>query len=354
MTLPTIEQLKTNKSRLRSLQMFRGFAALLVLLYHATTVSTRIYHQEFLGSFFKFGNSGVIFFFVLSGFIIYYVHADDLGKPRKFKSFIIKRFIRLYPIYWIVSLTVLPVYFIFPSFGESFHRRLDVILQSLILYPQNPQLSVPIIAAAWTLSYEVFFYLIFSCLILLKPKISLRIVVVWVLGIIVGNYYAIAHSLETPNFIIFYFLLSPINLNFIFGCLAAYLVLRLRDDRIKISYILLLIIIGVGLYIRGNYNIGSTIIIFSFALLEDLRAIAIYPLLCYLGDASYSIYLTHGNIVAVLARFTLALKINSLLGTSLTMLVIVAITIVCGCGFYSYIEKPLLVFLRKKMATRAQ
>ncbi len=59
---------------LNSLQSLRGTAALLVVMCHATYWSKKLFEYKFLSGAFKFGLAGVDIFFVLSGFIIYYVH----------------------------------------------------------------------------------------------------------------------------------------------------------------------------------------------------------------------------------------------------------------------------------------
>ena len=66
--------------RLLGIQAGRGFAALLVVFYHATKMISLPQYagHEPLHGFFQFGHAGVDFFFVLSGFIIMYVHYDDV------------------------------------------------------------------------------------------------------------------------------------------------------------------------------------------------------------------------------------------------------------------------------------
>ena len=63
---------------------------------------------------FDFGHAGVEFFFVLSGFIILHIHWKDLGHPSRFSSFAGKRFLRIYPMYWLVLAAIIPVYFFSP------------------------------------------------------------------------------------------------------------------------------------------------------------------------------------------------------------------------------------------------
>lgn len=90
-----------NKARkgsyLPSLQVCRGIAAILVAFVHATAQYERNMPVSFLANWFTFGHSGVDFFFVLSGFIIWFIHSEDIGKPNRFKNFALKRLARIYP-----------------------------------------------------------------------------------------------------------------------------------------------------------------------------------------------------------------------------------------------------------------
>jgi len=92
------------KKQFNLLQVYRGLAALMVVLLHAQDIINRNIelHKDSLLKIFTFGWIGVDFFFVLSGFIIFYVHQSDIGQVKKFKQFIIKRLLRIYLIYWIV------------------------------------------------------------------------------------------------------------------------------------------------------------------------------------------------------------------------------------------------------------
>jgi hypothetical protein len=69
----------SNKRNFDTLQLLRGIAAMLVVFYHGT-------HTDFLG-FFKFGYMGVDLFFVLSGFIILYIHFTDFGVKHRLTLF---------------------------------------------------------------------------------------------------------------------------------------------------------------------------------------------------------------------------------------------------------------------------
>ena len=76
------------------LQVARGVAALLVLLNHASIGSVTFYGGRAFGGFWEFGSIGVDFFFVLSGFIIYWVHSNDKENLASACIYFKKRIIR--------------------------------------------------------------------------------------------------------------------------------------------------------------------------------------------------------------------------------------------------------------------
>ena len=98
-------------NRIYQIDLFRFIAALSVVLYHylyrgwARGDNRSYVHFNEIGHFFKYGYLGVDFFFIISGFVIVLSI-----KHNSISKFIISRFSRLYPIYWIcVFLTFLVI-----------------------------------------------------------------------------------------------------------------------------------------------------------------------------------------------------------------------------------------------------
>src|SRR5205823_13541637 len=123
------------RPKLAWLQIFRGFAAVLVVIHHVTGSTDFYLHSSFLGGLFTVGWLGVDFFFVLSGFIITYIHYGDIGNRSTLKAYATKRFLRIYPIYWIVALLA-----IIPFIKSDWL----FLLKSTLLLPQlkEPYLAV--------------------------------------------------------------------------------------------------------------------------------------------------------------------------------------------------------------------
>lgn len=81
------------RTRLDGLQAGRAVAAVMVVLYHLTVyfLPEHYYGGEKVGpGLFKMGYAGVEFFFVLSGFIMVFVHMRDFGVPERAPRFLEK------------------------------------------------------------------------------------------------------------------------------------------------------------------------------------------------------------------------------------------------------------------------
>ena len=111
---------------LRFVQVLRGFAAIAVLLYH-TGVYAGIYFNNPI-YFFENGNLGVDFFFTLSGFIITYIHLKDIKARGRVKVFLVKRFVRIFPFYWMILLVVIALDpSLFPGLQNQISHKIDKV-----------------------------------------------------------------------------------------------------------------------------------------------------------------------------------------------------------------------------------
>jgi exopolysaccharide production protein ExoZ len=75
-------------------------------------------------------------------------------------------------------------------------------------------------------------------------------------------------------------------------------------------------------------------------------------ILLYLGESSYSIYLTHGPIVSATTQVLAKMKMTGLLNNIWGQSVIVFVTVAIGCVFYSLVEKQLTEYLRKNLVSK--
>ena len=356
-TTPT-PALSVKTPKLNSLQAYRGIAALLVILLHASKEGYLYFHYAFLGYKFAFGYSGVDFFFVLSGFIILQMHHQDLGQPARWRQYASKRLIRVFPIYWLMMLIIIPVYFINPDLGTGYERTPGAIIKSLCLIPQT---HFPVLSVAWTLCHEVWFYLLFLLAIVAPRRLTQWCAAAlltasfgcWLLTLTIARERTdIAYS--------YGFALSSYNLEFALGCLGSYLLrhYRLRHGNLLLGAGLVLFLTAAIFDVPLRQQFGNTHRILSYGFASFLIVIGsvareldgrltVPRLATYLGDASYSIYLTHLPLLSCAALLALKFHLLNLLGPFLTVTLMIAAVITAGCGCYTYIEKPLLTATRK-------
>lgn len=347
---------KKFSQQIYSLQALRGLAALGVVLYHLDKFSQGIFNKEFFSSLFSFGYSGVDIFFVLSGFIIFYVNRDSFGKKTLTKNYLLKRLTRIYPIYWFICLFIIPLFFFFPKYGQGYETDIRSIAASLVLIPQNHD---PIISVAWTLIHEIKFYLLFSLVIFFGLKKSFKfflplLVISFIDFLFRLRGIVIFHNPILANFFSF------LNLEFAFGCLAAYLVGKIKLQRayIPLSISILLFLIGAYVYETRFYNLrdaGRVIfygipsfgIVTSLAKMELSKNIKVGKTLVILGDSSYSIYLIHQTFIAAILRSAQHLAIIDRLNSIVWLIGLGLASCLVGILINVSVEKPLIIYSRK-------
>jgi exopolysaccharide production protein ExoZ len=338
-----------------TLQAYRGIAALLVVLYHVTAYGRDTLGYLFLKGAFIFGFTGVDFFFVLSGFIIFSAHAYDIGRPDRTSTYLLKRFVRVYPLYLLVTSIKLISFVILPTLAKPYEKSVGTIVKSLFLLPQR---DLPIIGAAWTLSYEVFFYAVFGLIVHFGVAKCQILLGVWLVVLLTAQ---IGHWLGATliGHYVLNFLLNERLLEFALGAFSAYYIThhKLRYSReIAIAGVMLFLIAGWAV-VRGgtvysytaSFGIPSLLLITGSAAYEASRRPTIPWLWRFLGSASYSIYLTHAMFVSGLFLAFRKVMTVARLHPALEIAFLAVGATVGGIIFYQWVERPLLSFVRARL-----
>ena len=155
----------------RAMEGMRGFAVFLVFLVHFVTLSSPWIApgsavSALAGAVHTIGNSGVDLFFVLSGYLIY---GSLISREQPFLAFMRRRVVRIYPTFCVVFATYLFLSAVHPSESKipaGAYQALIYTLQNFALLPGIFPI-VPMITVAWSLSYEMFFYLAVPAAIML-------------------------------------------------------------------------------------------------------------------------------------------------------------------------------------------
>jgi exopolysaccharide production protein ExoZ len=273
-----------------SLQILRFIAALMVVYLHvaqtalAATGSIGIVPLELAIT----GNAGVDIFFVLSGVVI-----ARTAPGMTSTQFLWRRVRRILPIYFVACV---PAMLQAAKIGFGWRG----VLATLLLWPATDVMTGPLWPVAWTLSFEMLFYL--SAALVLHDRRWLYVLV---------TLYALAFSLRAHG-PVFQFLGNPLVIEFLFGiALASMPTLRGGLLGIPLGFAALAatgflhFVPGGGalefLTGQGNlqrvfvYGAPSALIVYGFMQIKARESVW-----THLGDASYSIYLFHDFAVGLL------------------------------------------------------
>jgi peptidoglycan/LPS O-acetylase OafA/YrhL len=175
----------TRARRLEGIEGLRALAALSVVIYHCgqVTSSTTLGEGWLAVATTPFA-SGVTFFFVLSGFLLYrpFLRAFAEGGPLPgVGSYLRNRFLRIFPAYWAVLLLVVlvlgtPVIQVaspqlVTGSGMSAHT---LVADGFLVQTFSPEQLGTGILPAWSLSVELSFYLLLPLFILLVELLRRR------------------------------------------------------------------------------------------------------------------------------------------------------------------------------------
>ncbi|MFB5662646.1 acyltransferase family protein [Alteribacillus sp. HJP-4] len=345
---------KKSGQRLLLVQVARAVGIILVLIGHINIQ----FYERFTYDWFNMGvwdrTGGVDFFFVVTGFMIYYVYHHYIGTPGKASEFLVKRVIKIYPIYWVFTLLVLAGAFLFRG-TENFYT-IEVIVKSMLLLPIDPAVAPPVLSAAWSLNHIGFFYVL-AAFIIYKPCIFIPIVACWgILTFFISLQEVFGR--DWGNFV-----LSFSNLEIFAGCFIAYVYLN-YNLRYAPFYIITGIGGFIGIWINNIYGfipmyeaqfhcLFSMMLILGLALNEKKQK-SIPAALSFQGDASYSVFITHMPFLQLYIFLFAESSLIQGLGYFWSMVTIIVITVLSGNLVYLWVEKPMTTYLKSRLYHRVK
>jgi peptidoglycan/LPS O-acetylase OafA/YrhL len=161
----------SDMQNVRPMEGLRGFAVFLVFLVHYATlikpwISAESITFQISNIIHSVGNVGVDLFFILSGYLIY---GSLISKSQNFFKFMLRRIKRIYPTFTVVFIIYIVLSFVFPIENKIPIQALDKFIyltQNFLLLPGIFHIE-PMITVAWSLSYEMFYYLAIPLMITL-------------------------------------------------------------------------------------------------------------------------------------------------------------------------------------------
>jgi peptidoglycan/LPS O-acetylase OafA/YrhL len=362
----------------------RFFAALQVLVFHCTrwpTWSGHPYAQNVAGS----GFVAVSAFFILSGFILTYVHSGRDARPLDRRNFYVNRFARIYPAYGFALALIGPFFIVHTIRIDGF----VTFLKGAIAVPTLLQAWVPSLAMAWnppswSLSVEAFFYLLFP--IIAPWIVTCRASTAWVLAVacyasclaVPLVYLAVSpdgSTPATPESMAFW--LNALRYNpavrlpeFVIGILLGRSFLEGGVQRVLGAGAALWSILAVGALVLGlsqspsvpypllhNGLFAPVIVLLIASLAIGRGPIAAFlgtrPMIA-LGDASYSLYVLHVPLLVFWSKAVLHLTSERFRASAWCTGAFLVCAVIASLLCYRFVEKPLrerlLALFRKRTA----
>lgn len=379
---------------LANLTPLRGIAALLTVLFHI-----ELYIKFFGGVLIDEKNTALIkrmylmvdFFFVLSGFIMCYVYAQnfvDSVNTSNFKRFTIARFARIYPLHVFSLILTTLVFFIAGQVGLPKFPILQVensvysfITNLLLLHSMNLHQWFSFTHASWSISTEWWMYMLFPFLVgpfMRLPKLGRA----GVFALCVAGYFLIGYVLlpmvTVPEILNFPKGIPPYSLNVsfqygFFRCLCGFVIgmmiyLGYKDQWAKqilaSGYSFLCLVLGLGICLHFAVLDVFSVLFFPFILLsaaygsQNLDTILGLKPLQRLGDWSYSIYLIHQPLLNGLSLLLLAMagppkagapapKIDTMTSWIMTF-IFISLVLIISYLTYRFIEVPARNWINRK------
>lgn len=348
-------------NKFENIQALRGIAVMLVVFFHLVVIEAKYGHGTLLlPAFFNVGAAGVDIFFVISGFIMATIIRNQFQDFNNIANFAFHRVTRIYPLYWFFSFLVLIVFLVHPEWVNQSEKHQINILRSFLLLPQA---ELPLLAVGWTLIYEIYFYCVIALMLFLPERWFLKCIFLWLLSI------SLIHYFFDPTSPILAVATNPLVSEFAMGCLIAR---ALHSFKRFYNFIILglgfVLLFGLfDVYQHLNFvaanemaNDWTRVLIFGVpsmfivygAVAMELKQLKFPAILVKLGDASYSIYLSHVLVLSALGRIWQKFPFDNLIWHMFALVALVVAVISFGLISHQYLEKPMISYFRNWIERR--
>lgn len=333
------------RTNFHSIQLLRAVAALLVVLFHADGAYSRAGAKAIIigeSYIFGFGAVGVHIFFVISGFIMVVASRFEPAFDRR--DFLRRRVLRIYPIYWACVGLYVSVHW---ALSDPYNISLRAFVGAIALWPGN---SSAVIGPAWTLSYEIFFYLCFAAVMGFGLTRGLWLLVVMFVCLVGAGF------LFQPSYPALHVITDSLLLEFVAGAAIGYLLkaghLPLRAGVLSFASSIVLFIAG-GAYGYHrlltiiSWGIPSALLVAGVACLEVRRgANSIVRAVGRFGDSSYVLYLIHILIITVSLPLALSSSAFMKAGAVVAAALVSVACVVIAEVIHHRVERPFLQLVK--------
>lgn len=343
--------------KLDYIDALRGIAILAVILVHTNQYGRPI-ESEILGKIVSEGARGVQLFYLASAFTLFLSFKNRYNKDLfPVKSFFIRRFFRIAPMYYIGI-----IYYLFQDgfgsrywLGDETHISvLNILSNFTFLHGFNPYWITSIVPGGWSIGIEMTFYAIFPFLFFKIKHINqafwffiLTLVGNFIISFFLSKHQIIGSERLWSEYLFLYF---PNQLPiFALGIIMYFVIIENQSIKdisgralLIFSILLLLQLASGNQFILQNHMLfGLAFLILSLSLSQYKFRLLVNPLINYIGKISFSMYLVHFAILYWLLSFNYINYFNnSVLNYGTRFIVVTFLTILVSSVLYHFIEVP--------------
>jgi len=354
----------------KGLDSLRGIAAISVIIGHIELIKRSYQIPNFLDErFFKFnpGHTGVILFFVLSGFLITLLLLKEKSENGKIniKNFYVRRILRVWPLYYLI-LALSPLLI-------DFSPSLLNILLCVTIFP-NIAYSTAIGSwgaspQIWSIGVEEQFYLFWPVIIqYFRKKLALFFIVLFVLWTLLPHFLLfilvrIYPDQEIMNWVNQFFYITKFNCMAL-GGLAAYIyykklkilkflsIYTVSLISIVTPFVLWILGIRISYFTDEVFAVIFSILILCVVIETKFSSLFNFRPLRFLGKISYGLYMFHWIVAQLVIKNFSYHSDNILFSNFILYAMIISITVVVSIASYYLFEMKFLK-LKEKFKTIA-
>lgn len=337
------------KQRFYGVQVLRGVASVLVVLHHQLEVAVdRIPgtpHPRWMDN----GAFGVDLFFPISGFVMWFAAESLIRKVGNWREFAWRRVVRVGPLYWLFTTLKVMLAVLFPAAMLHYRLRMGNVVASYFFVPSVGQSGqpLPVLPVGWTLNYEAFFYVLVGVAIAWRLRV-LR----WVgWGLVVV---ACVGAFVPRGWGAWTFLGDSIVLEFLGGMLLARFAGRAQWTPTWVAIGLIVGGVGFALAVPNSpelvfqavrvleWGVPGALVMWGVLALEGRMPMKDWRAALLVGDASYSLYLSHTFVLPALALVAARIGLAGVGGLVWFSVVTLPICLVIGVLVHWWVELPML------------
>lgn len=337
----------------------RGIAVIGVLMVHCTAFGRHEPFTNNISFIFAHGSMGVQLFFIASAFTLFlsFSKRSEIEKYPKF-NFFIRRFFRIAPMFYIGIGYYIWQFTSYSGQDENYISFWNIISHILFFHGFNQFWINSIVPGGWSIAVEMLFYTTVPFLfmkiknsqqafILIIIALSIRIV----FRVFLFVFHIVGSDLVGSRFL-GYYLPSQLPV-FALGILMYFIIkenyqIKIKSFPILLTSLLLIVNYSGFPYLLPDYFIfGIAFLLLAIALSKYEYKPIVNPVLKYIGQISYSMYLVHFAVLFWLNKYNFLdyIKVSNeytaLFNYALRLIIVIIISVLIASIFYKAVELPM-------------